>query len=358
MELWNTRVMVANHGREFYIHSDEFTIQNETYIMEYINLGKTDLRVSRLCLGMMSFGSKSWRPWVLTEEESRPFIKHALELGINFFDTADMYSRGVSEEILGRAIKDFAKRDQVIIATKVFFPMNEDPSDRGLSRKHILKAIDASLKRLGIDYIDLYQTHRFDKHTPIEETMQALHGIVKAGKVRYIGASSMFAYQFAKMQYVAEMNGWTKFVSMQNHYNLVYQEEEREMIPFCREEGIAIIPWSPLARGFLTGSRKREAHEETSRETSDNFARELYYQESDFQIVDRVVELAKKKEVKPAQIALAWLLNKGYITAPILGATKIEHIDDAVAALEIKLTDEENKFLEELYQPHKVLGYS
>jgi len=294
---------------------------------------------------------------VLTEEEGRPFIKHALELGINFFDTADMYSKGMSEEILGRAVKDFAQRDQVVLATKVFFPMSDDPNDRGLSRHHIMDAIDKSLKRLGTDYIDLYQIHRFDKHTPIEETMQALHDTIKAGKVRYIGASSMNTYQFAKMQHVADMNKWTRFVSMQNHYNLVYREEEREMIPFCREEGVAIIPWSPLARGFLTGSRKREEHEQSSREQHDSFARDLYFQESDYQIVDRVVELAQRKGVKPAQIALAWLLHKDGITAPIIGATKMNHLDEAIGALQIKLSEEEMKFLEELYVPHKVLGH-
>ncbi len=294
---------------------------------------------------------------MLTEEEGRPFIKHALELGINFFDTADMYSKGMSEEILGRAVKDFAQRDQVVLATKVFFPMSDDPNDRGLSRHHIMDAIDKSLKRLGTDYIDLYQIHRFDKHTPIEETMQALHDTIKAGKVRYIGASSMNTYQFAKMQHVADMNKWTRFVSMQNHYNLVYREEEREMIPFCREEGVAIIPWSPLARGFLTGSRKREEHEQSSREQHDSFARDLYFQESDYQIVDRVVELAQRKGVKPAQIALAWLLHKDGITAPIIGATKMNHLDEAIGALQIKLSEEEMKFLEELYVPHKVLGH-
>jgi aryl-alcohol dehydrogenase-like predicted oxidoreductase len=325
--------------------------------MEYIQLGKSELKVSRLCLGVMSYGSKSWRPWVLTEEEGRPFIKRALELGINFFDTADMYSKGVSEEILGRAIKDFAQREKVVIATKVFFPMSDDPKDRGLGRHHIMDAIDKSLKRLGTDFIDLYQIHRFDKHTPIEETMQAFHNIINAGKVRYIGASSMFTYQFAKMQHVADMNNWTRFVSMQNHYNLVYREEEREMIPFCREEEVAIIPWSPLARGFLTGSRKRGSQDATPRELSDQYAKDLYYQESDFQIVDRVAELAQRMDVKPAQIALAWLLHKG-VTAPIIGATKMEHLDDAVGAIQVKLSEEEMKFLEELYVPHKILGHS
>jgi aryl-alcohol dehydrogenase (NADP+) len=326
--------------------------------MDRTRLGNSELEVSRICLGVMSFGSKSWRKWVLTEEEGRPFITRALEMRINFFDTADMYSHGFSEEILGRALRDFAKRQEVVIATKVFFPMSDDPGDRGLSRNHIMHAIDASLRRLATDYVDLYQIHRFDKHTPIEETMQALHDVVKAGKARYIGASSMYTYQFAKMQCIAGMNGWTKFVSMQNHYNLVYREEEREMIPFCREEGIAIIPWSPLARGFLTGSRKKEAHDETEREKSDPLARELYYQESDYLIADRVRELAITRGVKPAQIALAWLLHKDGVTSPIIGATRMEHLEDAVNALDVKLSQEEMKFLEELYVPHRVLGHS
>ncbi len=268
-----------------------------------------------------------------------------------------MYSRGVSEEILGRAIKDLSKRDQVVIGTKVFFPMSEDPTDRGLSRKHIMKAIDDSLRRLGTEYVDLYQIHRFDKHVPIEETMRALNDVVDAGKARAIGASSMFLYQFATMQHVAGVNGWKKFVSMQNHYNLVYREEEREMIPFCRENSVAIIPWSPLARGFLTGSRKRGSQAATLREQNDQFAKDLYYQESDFQIADRVTDLAVRKDVKPAQIALAWLLHKEGVTAPIIGATKMEHLTEAVSALDVRLNQEEMKFLEELYVPHKVLGH-
>ncbi len=325
--------------------------------MDYVTLGTSSLKVSRLCLGCMSYGSKEWRPWILTEEEGRPFIRRAIEQGINFFDTADMYSNGVSEDILGRAIRDFARRDQIVIATKVFFRMGSGPDDQGLSRKHIMDAIDASLKRLGTDYVDLYQIHRWDKSTSIAETMEALHDLVRVGKVRYIGASSMFTYQFAKAQQMAELHGWTKFVSMQNHYNLVYREEEREMIPFCREQGVGIIPWSPLARGFLSGSRKRGSKEATSRETSDNYAHELYYQESDYNIVDRVAELAKKKGVEPAQIALAWLLHREGVTAPIIGATKIEHLDDALGALAVKLDVDERKFLEELYQPHRVLGH-
>jgi aryl-alcohol dehydrogenase (NADP+) len=326
--------------------------------MDYINLGKTGLKVSRLCLGTMTYGSRQWREWVLPEEESRPFIKRALELGINFFDTADMYSLGVSEEIVGRAIKDFAARDQAIVATKVYNPMGSGPNDRGLSRKHIMDAIDASLRRLGTDYVDLYQIHRWDYETPIEETLEALHDVVKAGKARYIGASSMYAWQFAKALYLAEHHGWTRFVSMQNHYNLVYREEEREMLPLCRAEGIGAIPWSPLARGFLSGNRRRQDRGETTRAKTDDFAHKLYYEDTDFQIVDRVVELASQRGVAPAQIALAWLLHQPGITAPIIGASKMEHLEQAVAALDIKLDDRDRTFLEEPYQPHPVLGHS
>jgi aryl-alcohol dehydrogenase-like predicted oxidoreductase len=326
--------------------------------MEYINLGKSGLMVSRLCLGVMSYGSPAWRPWVLDERESRPFIKCALENGINFFDTADMYSKGASEEVLGRALKDFASRDQVVIGTKVFHPTGSGPNDKGLSRKHIMDAIDASLKRLGTDYVDLYQIHRWDYTTPIAETMAALHDLVTCGKVRYIGASSMFAYQFAEALHVAEMHGWTEFVSMQNHYNLVYREEEREMIPLCRENGIAIIPWSPLARGFLTGSRKRGSKDATPREQADEYAYGLYYREEDYRIADRVVELAKRKGATPAQVALAWLLHQRGMTSPIIGATKLKYIDEAVKALELRLDENERKFLEELYVPHNVLGHS
>lgn len=326
--------------------------------MDYINLGKTGLKVSRLCLGTMTYGSREWREWVLPEEESRPFIKRALELGINFFDTADMYSLGVSEEIVGRAIKDFAARDQAIVATKVYNPMGSGPNDRGLSRKHIMDAIDASLRRLGTDYVDLYQIHRWDYETPIEETLLALHDVVKAGKARYIGASSMYAWQFAKALYLAERHGWTRFVSMQNHYNLVYREEEREMLPLCRAEGIGAIPWSPLARGFLSGNRRRQDRGETTRAKTDDFAHKLYYEDTDFQIVDRVVELASQRGVAPAQIALAWLLHQPGITAPIIGASKMEHLEQAVAALDITLDDRDRTFLEEPYQPHPVLGHS
>lgn len=325
--------------------------------MDYVNLGKTGLKVSRICLGTMTYGSKAARQWFLEEEESRPFIKRALELGINFFDTANVYSTGVSEEIVGRALRDFAKRDEVVLATKVHGAMGPGPNDKGLSRKHIMQQIDASLTRLGMDYVDLYQIHRWDSQTPIEETLEALHDVVKAGKARYIGASSMSAWQFAKALYLADKHGWTRFVSMQNHYNLVYREEEREMIPLCLAEGVGIIPWSPLARGFLAGNRKPEEFGETTRAKTDDFAQRMYYQPADFTVVERVVELAEKKEVSPAQIATAWILHKPGITAPIIGASKLPQLEEAVAAEEIKLSPEELKYLEEPYQPHKVLGH-
>jgi aryl-alcohol dehydrogenase (NADP+) len=326
--------------------------------MEYINLGRTGLKVSRICLGMMSYGSSEWRDWIFDEDESRPFIKRALELGINFFDTANAYSSGRSEEVTGRALRDFARRDEVVIATKVYFPMGDKPNQGGLSRKHIMASIDDSLRRLGTDYVDLYQIHRWDYDTPIEETLAALHDVVKAGKARYIGASSMFAWQFAKALYLADMHGWTRFVSMQNHYNLVYREEEREMISLCRAEGVGLIPWSPLARGFLAGTRSREKYGETTRAKTDDIAHNLYYQETDFDIVDRVVELAEQKGVKPVQVALAWLLHQPGITAPIIGATKMNHLEEAVATLEVELTAEEITVLEEPYQPHPILGHS
>jgi aryl-alcohol dehydrogenase (NADP+) len=325
--------------------------------MQYVNLGRTGLKVSRICLGMMTYGTPEWRDWVLSEEDSRPFIRRALELGINFFDTADMYSRGVSEEVLGRALRDFAQRDQVVIATKVFYPTGDGPNDRGLSRKHILAAIDASLRRLGTDYVDLYQTHRWDAETPIEETLEALHDVVKSGKARYIGASSMYAWQFARSLYLADRHGWTRFASMQNHYNLVYREEEREMLPLCRAEGVAVIPWSPLARGFLAGNRTRDRSGETTRSRSDSFAHRMYYEEGDFAIVDRVVELAGRRGVTPAQIALAWLLHQPGVTAPIVGASKMPHLEQAVAALDIQLSPEERAYLEAPYRPHPILGH-
>ncbi|MGH2521322.1 MAG: aldo/keto reductase [Anaerolineales bacterium] len=307
---------------------------------------------------MMTYGSTTWRDWTLSEEDSRPFIRRALELGINFFDTADAYSRGVSEEITGRALRDFARRDEVVIATKVFFEMGDKPNQGGLSRKHILHAIDDSLRRLGADYVDLYQIHRWDPETPIEETLQALHDVVRMGKARYIGASSMFAWQFARALYLADQHGWTRFVSMQNHYNLVYREEEREMNPLCRAEGVGIIPWSPLARGFLSGNRSRGGGGDTTRAKSDAFAAEMYYKDADFQVAERAAELAQRRGVSPAQVALAWLMRQPGVTAPIIGASKMNHLEEAVAALEVKLSDEESRLLEELYQPHPVLGHS
>jgi aryl-alcohol dehydrogenase (NADP+) len=325
--------------------------------MNYIRLGKTGLKVSRLCLGCMTYGSSRWRDWVLNEEDARPFIKKALEAGINFFDTADVYSLGQSEVVLGRALKEYAKREEVVVATKVYSPMGDKPNRSGLSRKYIMHAVDDSLRRLGTDYIDLYQIHRWDGGTPIEETLETLHDVVKAGKARYIGASSMYAWQFSKALYLADRHGWSRFVSMQNHYNLIYREEEREMIPLCRDQGIAVIPWSPLARGFLAGNRNLENKGETTRARTDEFAHHMYYREGDFTIAGRVMELAEKRGVRPAQIALAWMLSKNDVTAPIIGASKLHYLDDAIAGLEMKLTAEEIKFLEELYIPHPVLGH-
>ena len=296
---------------------------------------------------------------MLEEEESRPFIRRALELGINFFDTADMYSVGVSEEILGRALKDFApSRDRVVIATKVFNPMGDDPNQRGLSRKHIHHAIDDSLRRLGTDYVDLYQIHRLDYDTPMEEILEGLDDVVRQGKALYIGASSMFAWQFAKMLYMADELGLTRFATMQNHYNLIYREEEREMLPLCRAEGIGVIPWSPLARGFLAGNRRKEDFGETVRSKTDEYAHGMYYQPSDFTVVDRVTEIAQARGVRNAQIALAWILHQPGVTSPIVGASKMQHLEDAVAALSIKLDAAELKALAEPYQPHRVLGHS
>lgn len=327
--------------------------------MEYVNLGSTGLKVSRICLGTMTYGSKKWRPWVLEEEESRPFIRRALEVGINFFDTADMYSLGVSEEIVGRALKDFGpSRDRLVIATKVYQPMGDDPNQRGLSRKHIMHSIDDSLRRLGTDYVDLYQIHRFDQHTPIEETLTALHDVVKAGKALYLGASSMYAWQFARMLYKADELGLTRFVAMQNHYNVVYREEEREMFPLCRAEGIGVIPYSPMARGFVAGNRTRENPGDTVRAKTDQLSPRYYYQPSDFAVVDRITEIAGKRRVNNAQIALAWVLAQPGVSAPIIGASKMQHLDDAIAALEITLNDDEVKALDACYQPHPVLGHS
>jgi len=330
--------------------------------MDYVNLGTTGTKVSRLCLGMMTYGSPAWREWVLDEEASKPLIRRAVEAGINFFDTADMYSVGASEEIAGRALKEFAgARENVVIATKVFNPMSDAPNDRGLSRKHIMAAVDASLKRLGVDYIDLYQIHRFDPATPIEETAQALSDVVRAGKVLYLGASSMYAWQFLKMLETQRSLGLARFVTMQNHYNLVYREEEREMIPLCRAEGVGLIPWSPLARGFLAGNRKANEAKtagETVRARTDAYAHGLYYRPGDFTVVDRLTEIAEARGVKNAQVALAWMLAKPGITAPIVGASKMYQLEDALAALDVKLTADEIARLEEPYEPHPVLGHS
>lgn len=326
--------------------------------MQYVRLGKSGLKVSRLCLGMMTYGTPQWREWVLDEPASQPFIKRALDAGINFYDTANVYSIGVSEEVTGHALLKYAKREDVVIATKVHGAMGPGPNDRGLSRRHIMQSIDASLARLGTDYVDLYQIHRYDPDTPIEETMEALHDVVRAGKARYIGASSMYAYQFAKMQHAADQHGWTRFVSMQNHYNLVYREEEREMIPLCREDGVGLIPWSPLARGFLAGNRTSNKQEGTSRARTDAFAHNMYYQPSDFTVVERLSEIAKKLNVSNAQVALAWMLHKPWITAPIIGASKMYQLDEALAALDLKLSNEDIQQLESPYTPHAVLGHS
>ncbi len=325
--------------------------------MQYVNLGKSGLKVSRLCLGMMTYGAKKWREWVLDENEAKPFIKRALDAGINFFDTADVYSTGESERITGNLLKNI-KRENIVVATKVHGQMSDDINDRGLSRKHIMDSIDQSLKRLQMDYVDLYQIHRWDYNVPIEETMEALNDIVRAGKARYIGASSMFAWQFMKALHTSEINGWAKFVSMQNHYNLVYREEEREMIPLCKDRGVGLIPWSPMARGFFAGNRKRGGGGETTRAQSDPFADDLYFREEDFAVADRAAEVAKEHNATGSQIALAWVLSKPHIAAPIIGSSKIEHLDQAIAALDIKLSDEEIKRLEEAYQPHPILGHS
>jgi len=324
--------------------------------VDYVRLGTTGLKVSRLCLGTMTYGTPNWRPWVLDEATSRPFIKRAIEHGINFFDTADMYSRGASEEVVGRALKDFGRREEVVLATKVFYPVVEHQNGRGLSRKHIMAAIDGSLKRLGMDYVDLYQIHRYDENTPIEETLEALHDVVKAGKALYIGASSMYAWQFANMLATQRLHGWTRFVSMQNHYNLIYREEEREMLPLCAAEGIAVIPWSPLARGFLAGNRKRGTRDASLRERHDGYGHSLYYADSDYDVAERVVEVANQKGVPPIHVALAWVANRPGVTAPIISATKIEQLDQLVAGLDVTLSDEERKAVEDVYVPHAVLG--
>jgi 1-deoxyxylulose-5-phosphate synthase len=324
--------------------------------MDQIRLGDTGLHVSRVCLGMMSYGNDSDRPWVLDEDAAEPIVRRAVEGGVTFFDTADVYSGGASEVATGRLLPKYISRDEVVVATKVNGAMTPGPNGRGLSRRHIMSAIDASLERLQMDYVDLYQIHRWDPNTPIEETMEALHDVVRAGKARYIGASSMFAWQFAKAQHVADANGWTRFVSMQNHYNLVYREEEREMIPQCLDQGVGVIPWSPLARGLLTGTRTRSGEKKTVRAETDAFGDSLYGPQ-DFDVVDRAVEVASERGVPSAQVALAWLLHKPGVTAPIVGATKLAHLEDALAAAELSLDESEMERLEEPYVPHPVRGH-
>ena len=326
--------------------------------MRYTKLGKTGLDVSRICLGCMSYGTPKWRPWVLDEEASKPFFRAAVEAGVNFFDTADMYSIGVSEEVTGRALREYARRDEIVIATKVFFPPNDKPNMGGLSRKHIQQACDASLKRLGVETIDLYQIHRFDPKTPAEEMLAALDWLVQQGKVRYLGASSMPAWQFMRCLMLADRNGWSRFVAMQNHYNLIYREEEREMMPLCAHEGVGSIPWSPLARGLLTGSRKsREDKESTVRAGNDPLADFLYKEPSDWDVVEAVVAVARERGVEPAQVALAWLLSRPGVTAPIIGATKLSHLETALGAVDVKLGEDEIKRLEAPYRPHAVAGH-
>lgn len=327
--------------------------------MEYVRLGQTGLKVSQLCLGCMTYGDpdRGHHDWVLREDESKPFFREAWEAGINFYDTADMYSIGASEEVTGRALKELAPRDQVVIATKVFNPMSDAPNDRGLSRKHIMAGIDDSLRRLDTDYVDLYQIHRFDYDTPIEETMEALHDCVKAGKVRYIGASSMWARQFFEMQQVARMNGWTEFVSMQNYYNAAYREEEREVLPFCEENGLGVIPWSPMARGFLTRRPQGKSLGDTARAAGDKVGQRLFGRDEDFAVANAVCDVADARGVPAAQVALAWVMKNPAITAPIIGASKPGHIADAVAALEIELSEEECKQIESPYRPQWPKGH-
>jgi aryl-alcohol dehydrogenase-like predicted oxidoreductase len=325
--------------------------------MNYVNLGKSGLRVSRVCLGMMGFGNDSERPWVIDEDAAEPIVQTAVEGGVTFFDTADTYSGGASEVATGKLVSKFLSRDEAVIATKVFMPMTPGENGGGLSRKHVLAGIDASLGRLGMDYVDLYQIHRWDPRTPIEETMGALHEVVQAGKARYIGASSMFSWQFAKAQYTAEKHGWTKFVSMQNHYNLIYREEEREMIPLCLDQGVGCIPWSPLARGVLAGNRSRDGARNTTRSTTDPFTDYLYEQPTDFDVVEAAQEVAAGRGVPTAQVALAWLLSKPGVTAPIVGSTKLSHLEDALAAEQLTLSDDEVALLEKPYVPHPVLGH-
>jgi len=342
--------------------------------MNYVNLGNSGLKVSRIGLGMMTFGDAAWRPWILGLDDARPIFRRAAELGINFFDTADMYSAGASEEITGRLVREFCNRDEVVVATKFHHPVDMAfssgqpvgkpkppvrPNMSGQSRKRIFAAVDSSLTRLGLDYIDLYQPHRFDPSTPMDEVMEALHDVVKAGKVRYIGASSMWAWQFAKMQFIARERGWTRFVSMQNHYNLAYREEEREMIPFCRDQGVGLIPWSPLARGFLAGTRKRgEKTAETSRGSTDELLQAYYGQDADFDVLEALSAVAGQRGVKNAEVAYAWLLSRPGVTAPIVGASKVWQIEDAVKALDITLSAGERDALESPYRPHRVIGHA
>ncbi len=342
--------------------------------MQYVNLGASGLKVSRIGLGMMTFGTPAWRPWVLDEAAARPIVRRAVELGINLFDTADMYSAGLSEEITGRLLTELAPRDEIVIATKLFHPVElafkggndpgpkpaQRPNASGLSRKRIFAAVDASLKRLGMDHIDLYQIHRFDPATPIEETMEALNDLVRSGKVRYLGASSMWAWQFANMQHVAERRGWSRFVSMQNHYNLAYREEEREMIPLCRDQGVGLVPWSPLARGFLAGNRARDdrAAGATARARTDDIALKLYYDDSDFAVLEALKGVAQTRGVTNATLAYAWLLSRPGVTAPIVGASQSWQLEEAVKALEVTLTPEDSAALEAPYRPHPILGHS
>jgi aryl-alcohol dehydrogenase-like predicted oxidoreductase len=325
--------------------------------MKYANLGHTGLKVSRICLGCMSYGTPTWRSWVLDEEASQPFFRRAVEAGINFFDTADMYSLGVSEEVTGRALRKYAKMEEVVLATKVFNPMGQGPNMRGLSRKHVVQGCEASLKRLGVETIDLYQIHRMDPETPLEETLAALDQLVRQGKVRYIGASSSTAWKFAKALSLSERHGWARFVSMQNHYNLVYREEEREMIPLCEEEGIGVIPWSPLARGLLAGTRKAlDDKQSTTRAGSDAYAATLYDNPHDWDVVEAVKKVAAARGHTPAEVSLAWLLSKPAVVAPIIGATKLEHLEAAIRSVDVTLTPDEVKALEAPYQPHAVRG--
>ena len=341
--------------------------------MQTARLGNSGLVVSRLALGMMTWGTTAWRPWIRSEAEGRPVFRRATELGINFFDTADMYSAGISEEITGRFVREFCRREETVVATKVFYPVDLAfkggnapgakpaiaPNAAGLSRKRIFAAIDASLTRLKLDYVDLYQIHRFDPNVPVEETMEALHEVVRAGKARYLGASSMYAWQFAKLQAAAERHGWTRFISMQNHYNLVYREEEREMIPYCRDTGVGLIPWSPLARGFLAGNRGREdlSRGATARAASDDIAQKLYDREDDFAVVDAVRQLAAERGVSPATVAYAWLLSRPGVTAPIIGVSSVDQLEQAAAALDFELSAEQAARLEAPYQAHPVLGH-